>query len=807
VSAATRAASWPKAVFQAPALRGLDASSRARVIAAGRLLTSSKGHVFYREGERGAALYVVTKGAVTLRARPRGSDVEATIRVARKGESFGEEVCLPGGLRRASARADAPEVAVAEIPVSVFQHGLGRAAADPRPREAAAARQRQLIRQATADLLRTMVLTRELDDDDRDLVLDAVSHHHYARGARIYGVGERARDLYMLASGLVQLQTEDDEGRVHVRAYLSPGDFFGDRELRGDVEDAVRTTGAVALGECQLLRLPGAALRSLVDRNPGLVGRLRRISGARHQHQARIVGEADARSTRHVFHDLYRMQMASSLLTIDQDTCVRCGHCAWSCAATHEGVARLVRRGDKVLTQLQAPGGAGERAAPGQARSLLLPNSCQHCKNPVCMIDCPTGAIGRDPEGEVFIRESLCTGCGACAKACPWENIRMAPRPRASTLSKWLTGHVESGASAFPDVAVKCDLCRDYEAPACVLGCPTGSLVRLDPGRAFTEVATILSPAAELDPSAVEDDRVVGARASLWTLGVVTRAGVVALACVGVIFQWRGQWRAGAGPGLWLGVVAAVTMVLLMAHVLPKRVVRLWVRRRRRISAARRVAEDVQGRETAAAPRSRVRLFVELHMLLGLVAAASVLGHAGLHLSSSLAGLLALTFWASAALGGWGAWVYRVLPRRLSKLERRGVLPEDLKAEGEALLDRFHRELSGRDELVKRAARVLLLPYALSRVGALALPLSGRGLADERRRLQARVVRRLGAPASEELVGLAALVRTAVELRALPARRWMTAALRWFLPAHVVVSALALALLIVHVVVQTGGLP
>ncbi len=138
-----------------------------------------------------------------------------------------------------------------------------------------------------------------------------------------------------------------------------------------------------------------------------------------------MVAGAAANATQHVFRDLYRLQVARSLLVIDLECCVRCGHCAWACSEMY-GVARLVRRGDKVVARVD---GHGEAGAP---QHLMLPNSCQHCENPSCMVGCPTGAIGRDPGGEVFIREELCTGCGACAKACPWDNIQMAPRPLAA---------------------------------------------------------------------------------------------------------------------------------------------------------------------------------------------------------------------------------------------------------------------------------------------------------------------------------------------------------------------------------------
>ena len=114
-----------------------------------------------------------------------------------------------------------------------------------------------------------------------------------------------------------------------------------------------------------------------------------------------------------------------------------------------------------------------------EATTLSLPNTCQHCKNAACMVDCPTGAIGRDVGGEVVIREDLCTGCGSCAKACPWENISIAPRNGALSLS--------------PNIAVKCDLCSGYDAPACVQGCPTEAIFRIEPQRDIAELRQSLT--------------------------------------------------------------------------------------------------------------------------------------------------------------------------------------------------------------------------------------------------------------------------------------------------------------------------
>src|SRR5687768_4486765 len=167
---------------------------------------------------------------------------------------------------------------------------------------------------------------------------------------------------------MVQLQVEDGE-RLHVRAYLVRGDFFGDEEVLGE---RPRATTAVASGGSLLVSIPAAVARTVADRNPELLRRLRRAASEQAREQHQVVAGAAQNATQHAFRDLYRLQVARSLLVIDLDTCVRCGHCAWACESLH-GVARIVRRGDKIVTRV----GGGAEPSP-----LLLPNSCQHCENP-----------------------------------------------------------------------------------------------------------------------------------------------------------------------------------------------------------------------------------------------------------------------------------------------------------------------------------------------------------------------------------------------------------------------------------------
>ncbi len=749
------AADVRRVVFAHPLLRGIDARGQDEIAAAARVRQLQPGDVVFRRGDDGDAVFVVVAGHVELSAVRRGDERVSVVRTAATSDTFGEDALLADGAPRRMTATAATSATIAQLPVGLLWRGAGRAGA-----AALAEREMRLWRRrATADLLATMAATRELPESERELLLDAVVHVTRDRGETIYAAGDASDGLYLVVDGLVQLQQAAADA-IGVRAYLLPGDGFGDEDALAGLP---RTLSAVAMGKSRLLLLPTAALRTAVDRNPRVLQRLRRIETDREGQQAAIMAEADARSTQHVFHDLYRMQIARSLLVIDQQSCVRCGHCAWACADVHDGVARLVRRGDKVLTTV------GE-----VEQSLLVVNSCQHCKNPACMIDCPTGAIGRDPGGEVFIRDDLCTGCGNCAKACPWENIRMAPRHRPG-----------SGPSATAThLATKCDLCRDYTGPACVQACPTSAITRLDPNRDVAEIAALGGGTAQGGP-----------RRLSWGGGLVAGAAVASAGAT--VYAWRlqaaGQLQPGQGDGWWAGVVAAIAIGWLLTYAIPKRVVRLWLRRRPK---GRRGHADAD----RSVPRSKVRPWYLLHLCVGLVAIVGVVAHAGARMPADPSGSLHAAFWLVTALGLAAAAVYRLVPRTLARLERVGALPEDLPAQREGLVDEMYRRASGQDARTKRVVAEVLVPYTRALSGPLALLLSGRSLAQERRRL----ARRIGGetPLSPALHDL---VRTVVELRAWPLRVGLSGLLRVFTPLHVLATGLLVALLAVHVAVMGGG--
>lgn len=148
----------------------------------------------------------------------------------------------------------------------------------------------------------------------------------------------------------------------------------------------------------------------------------------------------------------------TATMLIDLNRCTRCDDCVRACAATHNNNPRFLRHG------------------PTHGHHMVA-NACMHCLDPVCMIECPTGAIHRETiEGRVVINDRTCIGCSACARNCPYDAIRMVEiRDRSGAL-------VLDRASHQPITkATKCDLCVDqYGGPACERACPHDALKRTD---------------------------------------------------------------------------------------------------------------------------------------------------------------------------------------------------------------------------------------------------------------------------------------------------------------------------------------
>lgn len=714
--------------LESPLLRGLDARGRADVRAAATLHELDAGALAFARGDAADTLWFVARGSVAL-ASARG--------VRRVGPSghFGTEALVRGALRAARAEA-VVRSSLVELPVGALRRILARAdAASALSRAEAAAR-----REVFALLVAESPLGGALEQGALAELVGALSEERRVTGERCFAAGVAPARALFVTSGLLELSGPGGT------TFAARGDWVAlDTVLTG----AAHAESATALGEVVLLALPPAAARALAAAHPAAWARQRESSAARRARQLRVRAAATVTGDRDGFAELERLESARSLLAIELDACVRCGHCSVACAESH-GTARFERRGEHALLLLAAP-----NAAPAR-RALLFPHACQHCRDPACLVECPTGALAREPDGAVLVREDACTGCGACAKACPWDALRMAPR--------------EPAVPGQGLLASKCDLCRGADGPECVNACPTGAMLRLEPARDVVELRGALAVAgtdAAPEAAAPSLARVLALAALVPPLLVLPR-----LAALGE------RYRSGTGA------VAACCCLVLLLHAAVKRV---------------RPLRNACARAGARAGRRGLALFVSGHAVAGAGACVAVAVHAGASVPRGPAGALALVFWLLALSGAFGALGYRVLPARLRRLESRGSLPEDGASERDELEQRLFSALSSQNAAKKQLARRVFVPYARSALGVLALLASGRSLAAERAALAARLARLLGDQRSERLEGSAALIDTSVALRALAARRWLERALALWLPLHVVLALFFVALLAVHV--------
>jgi Fe-S-cluster-containing dehydrogenase component len=729
--------------FRAEPLRALDGRGRADVRAEGKLRRHPAGFAIFHAAEPADTLFVVARGTVRL----EGARDNALGRTVRAEELFGHEALVPFAVRAGRAVTLEP-ASVLELPVSVLKRVLVRAGFPE-----LFAREETRARRSEWTTLLARTALGALPPEEIDALARVLVEEPRERGDALDGTNA----AWLVAGGLFEVHAPaDPSGAAASTLFAARGDFIGVSAL---LRSGTNDVSAVALGNALALHMPREAWARIAARHPGVLSALERALTAREMKQRRTLEAAERPATRHATDEMERLGSARSLLAIDLDRCTRCGHCTWACADSH-GSARLERRGDKVTVTLR-------NADSVATTALLLPSACQHCHEPACLDPCPTGAIRRDATGAVELDADLCTGCGACAKACPWEAIRMAPRPPSSNQA--------ATATMSAEIAVKCDLCRGRDGPECVSACPTDAIFRLDPQRDVVEVRAAVGPSRDR-----ERPEPRARKRSAWGFLLLT------LVPPFVALDRSLSGGPGEGPRLAAGVLGFVLVLVLASHAIVKRA--SGVRRRARRALSR------SGAVSTVAP------LVSFHVASGVLAAACVLLHGGTSVRGGLLGALSVAFWGVAVSGVLGALVYRLLPSRLSRIERTASLPEDEAKEREALLDRLHAAVSGTNAAKKELVRRILAPYGRTFSGALSLITSGRSLAEEEAALARRVDRALGGRKSERLLDIDGLVRTAVEMRAQRARRVLSALLRAWLPIHLTGTALLLALLALHVV-------
>ena len=291
---------------------------------------------------------------------------------------------------------------------------------------------------------------------------DEDAQHDLIHEPLIAKEGDYPNAVILVRSGVARVSRQHHNGHQTL-SYLTPGKTFGFEELESgwlQGSSVAYRHSLRAIGYLTAVLLPAWLIEKLLfqAKPPAASSKQTKRSNQITSNQALDEGLIDPDFMEFLVQE--RFVNGSATMLINMDRCTRCDDCVRACASTHDNNPRFLRQG------------------PTHG-NIMVARSCMHCQDPVCMIECPTGAISRElNEGEVSINDTTCIGCGACSKNCPYEAIRMVEIRDNRGL------YIRAVKDQKPITkATKCDLCVDqHGGPACQNACPHDALARIDMG-------------------------------------------------------------------------------------------------------------------------------------------------------------------------------------------------------------------------------------------------------------------------------------------------------------------------------------
>jgi thioredoxin reductase/Fe-S-cluster-containing dehydrogenase component len=402
-----------------------------------RIVGPKHGRTLFSRGDYSTAIYNILDGEVHLYAD------SVRLMTLRRGQVFGEMSLISGRPHDVTAVAG-DRCALLESPHTAVRK-LMRVEASVRD---------YLDRTYILRALRLFMLAHAAPETVHKLAQTA-KIHRVAAGERLFSESDPVDRLYILRSGSMTLSRSAGDREVIV-AYCAAGKYVDLVGQRSGV--LARTVTAKATVASEAISIDYLSFCDLLAEDKQLEREVQREAKQQLAEYTKMQSAPEA-SQLLQFLLKHGLGEATNVLVIDESLCVGCDQCETACASTHAGVSRL------------------DRKAGPSFLSLHLPTSCRHCEHPHCMRDCPPNAIHRMPNGEVFINNDTCIGCGNCEENCPYGVIQMADiDPRPGFLKRLLKKSAPDAAKT----AVKCDMCKDLKkGPACVAACPTGAAIRI----------------------------------------------------------------------------------------------------------------------------------------------------------------------------------------------------------------------------------------------------------------------------------------------------------------------------------------
>lgn len=281
--------------------------------------------------------------------------------------------------------------------------------------------------------------------------------------------GEYANSLILIRAGFARLSERSGSGHRTI-AYFGKGQYYGFREIvyNSQNDPAVPYEFTLrGIGHVDCLIVPSQIIEKLVvptlptqampwPESLESVGAKFR-GGGKEKLKAR---DKESRVSTDILEFLVENRYINGTATmmINLERCTRCDDCVRACAAAHDNNPKFIRQGK-------------------QEGQLMIGHACMQCRDPICMIGCPTGAIRREKlKGQIVIADLVCIGCATCAESCPYDNIQMIEARNSAG------DFIQDKSTNRPIVkATKCDLCvEQLGGPACERACPHDALIRMD---------------------------------------------------------------------------------------------------------------------------------------------------------------------------------------------------------------------------------------------------------------------------------------------------------------------------------------
>ena len=104
---------------------------------------------------------------------------------------------------------------------------------------------------------------------------------------------------------------------------------------------------------------------------------------------------------------------------VKEEWCLGCHLCEYECAFANSGIADMVKalKGKTIHPNVHVE----------DCGDIHFAVNCRHCKDPICVHSCISGALTKGEDGVVRIDRDKCVGCLTCVLVCPYGAVLPAP--------------------------------------------------------------------------------------------------------------------------------------------------------------------------------------------------------------------------------------------------------------------------------------------------------------------------------------------------------------------------------------------